>query len=84
MHGVEMGWDHEAKRFATAPLKEYPNQLNGCLASILLSAVDSPPASEHFGDEDGEFERFVARTSHFCQQLDLKEWGVLQPDWFRG
>lgn len=83
LHGIAMGWDAEAKRFTTAPLKEYPNRLNACLASILLSGLDSPTSHEGFRDADC-FEQFAKRTSHLYQALEEREWGTIQPDWFRG
>lgn len=84
MHGVTVGWDAEAKRFATAPLKEYPDRLNGCLASILLSEVDSPATTVACEGGDDLFQRFVGDTSHLCQALEQCDWGTLQPDWYRG
>eukprot|EP00438_Fugacium_kawagutii_P006388 Skav214721 [mRNA] locus=scaffold2250:240981:245369:- [translate_table: standard] len=84
MHGITMGYDKVNRRFHTAPLKEYPSQLNAALAKILLSDLATP--SEHVASDFsyGEFESFTAETSHLCQLLDHREWGPMQSDWFRG
>lgn len=82
--GVEMGWDPEAKCFATAPLKEYPSQLCAALASIILSDVNSAPKALGNPVDLVDFERFDLRTSHLCQVLDNREGGDMRPDWHQG
>lgn len=83
LNSVVMAWNAAAKCFATAPLKEYPSQLNAALASIVMSDLDSPPRV--CGDEvdSSHFRGFVSRTSHLYQLLEGCEQGTMQPDWHR-
>lgn len=84
LQGIKMGWDRSNKQFATAPLKEYPSQLNAALAKILLSGLDSHTVSDQGGLDQEHFDSFVCTTSHLCRTLDNREWGSMRPDWFRG
>lgn len=79
-----MGWGDKAKRFATAPLKEYPSHLCATLATIIMSGIDSPQKRGDVEVDVNHLEGFVRDTSHLYQLLGQCEPGSMQPDWFQG
>eukprot|EP00438_Fugacium_kawagutii_P011908 Skav219189 [mRNA] locus=scaffold648:700154:705535:+ [translate_table: standard] len=83
LNAIEMGWNPKAKCFATAPLKEYPDRLNACLAAVLLSELATPQADGGAISGGDTLEEFVSITSHLHQRLGECSWGEMQPDWHR-
>lgn len=81
--GIEMGWDKDTRRFATAPLKEYPDRLNEALAHILLSPIGSPAVTEQ-PDDGASFECFAKDTDHMRVMLNDCVGGEMKPDWHQG